>query len=203
MNKIKDLRIAKGMSQSELAKQLFVNQTAVSQWERGATMPGKEILVKLSKMFNTSIDYIVGISNIPDAYDTDSADLIDCLSSAGASKLRYLLCIGKKTAQEYSEASNVPIAEIENIMNGSECNPRLNTISALVKVIGMTLDDFLLILDVSFYDTTTVYMNFTPQAIRVARAFDSSNGDIQGAVLKILDIWEKPVKQPLDNRKNA
>lgn len=61
MNRFKQLRIAHGYeTQAALAKELFVNQTAVSQWERGVTTPSPAILLKLSKMYNVSTDYLLG-----------------------------------------------------------------------------------------------------------------------------------------------
>ena len=61
MNKFKELRNKYGYSQKELADILFVNQTAVSQWERGVTTPNKTSLSKLCEMFNVSADYILGM----------------------------------------------------------------------------------------------------------------------------------------------
>lgn len=60
MSIIKDLRKSKNMSQKELADILFVNQTAVSQWERGITTPNSITLKKLSELFNVSVDTIIG-----------------------------------------------------------------------------------------------------------------------------------------------
>ncbi|MBD5151193.1 MAG: helix-turn-helix transcriptional regulator [Oscillibacter sp.] len=64
MNRLKELRLAHGYkSQKELADVLFVNQTAVSQWERGVTMPSSQMLLKLSSMYGVSTDYILGNSD--------------------------------------------------------------------------------------------------------------------------------------------
>lgn len=60
MNRIKSLRKAAGLSQQELASKLYVNQTAVSQWERGVTTPNSQTLIALSNMFNVSTDYLLG-----------------------------------------------------------------------------------------------------------------------------------------------
>ena len=60
MNRIKELRKEKGLSQAELAKVLFVNQTAVSQWERGATMPSPNMLNTLADYFHVTTDYLLG-----------------------------------------------------------------------------------------------------------------------------------------------
>lgn len=59
MNKIRKLRKGRGMSQSELARRCSVHQTAVSQWENERTYPDTESLIKLSELFNVSIDELM------------------------------------------------------------------------------------------------------------------------------------------------
>lgn len=63
MVRIKELRKEQGWSQQQLADLLFVNQTAVSQWERGATMPEPQTLLRLSSIFDVSTDYLLGRSD--------------------------------------------------------------------------------------------------------------------------------------------
>ena len=53
---IKEKRIEAGMSQCELADKINVNQTAVSQWERGASLPGCEKLPEIAKALQCSIN---------------------------------------------------------------------------------------------------------------------------------------------------
>ncbi len=60
MNNIKKLRKERKLSQQALADILFVNQTAVSQWERGETSPNKTTLKKMCEYFETTSDYILG-----------------------------------------------------------------------------------------------------------------------------------------------
>ncbi len=54
------LRTAKGMSQDELAEQVFVTRQAVSRWETGETVPNTETLKLLSKVFDVSINTLLG-----------------------------------------------------------------------------------------------------------------------------------------------
>lgn len=76
MNRLKELRLKHGYkTQKDLADNLFVNQTAVSQWERGVTVPSSQMLFKLSELYGESIDYILGIddkANDPSSRDTQS-----------------------------------------------------------------------------------------------------------------------------------
>ena len=54
------LRAKKGMSQEELAEKVFVTRQAVSRWETGATIPNTETLMLLSKLFDVSINTLLG-----------------------------------------------------------------------------------------------------------------------------------------------
>lgn len=60
MNRIKSLRNAVGMKQSELADIVKYRQNTVSNWETGRSDPPLDALEKMSSTFNVSIDYILG-----------------------------------------------------------------------------------------------------------------------------------------------
>ena len=60
MNTICELRLAKGLSQDELAEKVFVTRQAVSRWENGETTPNVETLKLLSKLFDVSINTLLG-----------------------------------------------------------------------------------------------------------------------------------------------
>ena len=55
-----NLRTEKGLSQEELAEKLFVTRQAVSRWENGETLPNTEVLKLLSKLFQVSINTLLG-----------------------------------------------------------------------------------------------------------------------------------------------
>jgi len=57
---ILDLRTKAGMSQDELAEKVFVTRQAVSRWENGETTPGTDTLKLLSKLFDVSINTLLG-----------------------------------------------------------------------------------------------------------------------------------------------
>ena len=54
------LRIDKGLSQDELAEKVYVTRQAVSRWENGETTPNTETLKLLSKLFDVSINTLLG-----------------------------------------------------------------------------------------------------------------------------------------------
>ena len=57
---ILELRTKKGLSQEELAEKVFVTRQAVSRWENGETMPNTETLKLLSKLFDVTINTLLG-----------------------------------------------------------------------------------------------------------------------------------------------
>ena len=59
-NMILELRTKKGISQEELAEKVFVTRQAVSRWETGETVPNIETLKLLSKLFDVSINTLLG-----------------------------------------------------------------------------------------------------------------------------------------------
>jgi len=57
---ILNFRTKKGLSQEELAEKVFVTRQAVSRWENGETTPSIETLKLLSKLFDVSINTLLG-----------------------------------------------------------------------------------------------------------------------------------------------
>lgn len=55
-----NLRTKAGLSQDELAEKMFVTRQAVSRWENGDTIPNTETLKLLSKLFDVSINTLLG-----------------------------------------------------------------------------------------------------------------------------------------------
>ena len=54
------LRTKSGLSQAELAEKVFVSRQAVSRWETGETVPNTETLKLLSRLFDVSINTLLG-----------------------------------------------------------------------------------------------------------------------------------------------
>ena len=63
MIRLLELRTEKELSQRDVAKKLFISQGTYNNWENGKTQPSIEQLILLSKLFDVSIDYIVGNTN--------------------------------------------------------------------------------------------------------------------------------------------
>ena len=58
--KIQSYRKDKHLSQDALASMLYVTRQSVSQWENDKTMPSVDLLIKLSEIFDVSVDRLLG-----------------------------------------------------------------------------------------------------------------------------------------------
>ncbi len=58
--RIRELRIDKGLSQVELAAELGFRKQKISDWENGKLEANFDMLVKIADYFGVSIDYLLG-----------------------------------------------------------------------------------------------------------------------------------------------
>lgn len=63
--RINELRTATGWSQVQLAERLNISKQTVSNWENENIQPSIEMLVRLSKLFHISTDYLLGLNSTP------------------------------------------------------------------------------------------------------------------------------------------
>ena len=64
MNRIKKIREELGLTQQELADKLDCAKSTIAMYENETRKPSLEILVKLSEIFNCSIDYLLGKTEV-------------------------------------------------------------------------------------------------------------------------------------------
>lgn len=60
--RIKELRIEKKLTQAQLGDKLSVSQDTISLWENGKSLPTAEYIIEICKLFGTSADYLLGLS---------------------------------------------------------------------------------------------------------------------------------------------
>ena len=66
--RIRDLREDKDLNQTQVAKMLRMSQTGYSKYETGENDIPTDILIKLARFYDTSIDYLLGETNNPTRY---------------------------------------------------------------------------------------------------------------------------------------
>ena len=86
--RIEYLRKERSISQAELAKRLGISRSAVNAWEMGISKPHIDHVIMLTKIFNTTADflldidkanYYIDISELPDKEKKIIVDLINAL----------------------------------------------------------------------------------------------------------------------------
>lgn len=80
MNRIREVRKAKKLSQTELAEMLHVHQTAVSQWENGKTEPDMDNLCRIADIFGVTVDYLLGVDTQSHTIDEQLSEIDFALS---------------------------------------------------------------------------------------------------------------------------
>jgi len=58
-----DLRLDRGLTQKEVADKLSVSKHTIANYEKERTAPNIEMLKSLSTFYNTSVDYLVGVTD--------------------------------------------------------------------------------------------------------------------------------------------
>lgn len=80
--KLQQLRKEKGLTQEQLAEDLFVSRTAVSKWESGKGYPNIESLKSISNLFSVSIDDLLS-----------GEELISLAAKENRANINKILCL--------------------------------------------------------------------------------------------------------------
>ena len=89
--KIKKIRIANNLKQSELAEMLFVSEKTISSWENNRTMPDLNMIYKISDYFKKSFYCLIN-----DDYDTENTNEIEIKLKVDKVEYSRILNIIKK-----------------------------------------------------------------------------------------------------------
>lgn len=61
--RLKELRKSLGINQIEFGKRLNVTKQCISNWENNNIMPSIDMLIRISKTFSVSADYLLGLDD--------------------------------------------------------------------------------------------------------------------------------------------
>ena len=96
--RLKELRLAHGETQKELANAIEVGRTTISEYESGKIVPKQEGLLRLANHFNVSVDYLTGVSNTPATRKQNVSDLDSLLNT-----IHYILLDEYDTPVTYED----------------------------------------------------------------------------------------------------
>lgn len=98
-NRIKELRLEKGISQQKLADRIGVTRQAVSLFEKGDRDPKLETWIKLADFFDVPVSYLQGLD---DSRDVNQISFFKISSYDDALEK----CLSKKERDELSDIEN-------------------------------------------------------------------------------------------------
>ena len=135
--KLAELRSRRGLSQQDVAEALDVSRQAVSRWETGAAVPGRDSLLALSRLFGVSVEELVSPAGLaaPPAEKPgkteEGGELPEpeadshrpgegsrrkkaaiWIAAAGAVLLLILLCVGVWLGREEEDEDYIPIEDM-------------------------------------------------------------------------------------------
>lgn len=118
--KLQELRKQKGLTQEQLAEQLYVSRTAISKWESGRGFPNIESLKALAKFFKVSLDELLSGEEILEIAEADQKektrtvrDLIFGLLDFGMVLLLFLPFFGQRIGDDLQEVSLLNLTQIQ------------------------------------------------------------------------------------------
>ena len=114
MNRIRELRKQKKITQKELAGHLEIADSTLSYWEQGKYEPDLNSLRRLSKFFKVSIDYIIGEDTSDDTEVSKDYDI-----QVSEVKIPYYIKLDN-TSLKRSEFENLSNEEIEKLAEYAE-----------------------------------------------------------------------------------
>ena len=117
--KLQELRKQKGITQEELAKELFVSRTAVSKWESGRGYPSIDSLKAIAKFFSVTLDELLStgeVLNIAEEDEKKKAEHFCNIAFALLDIFMALLLFLPLFANR--EGGQVQIASLLSLVNG-------------------------------------------------------------------------------------
>lgn len=83
--RLKELRLAKHMTQEDLGKVMNVSKASISLYEKNERTPDQGTLIKTADFFGVTVDYLLGINNTPEwATEKQVTDLKEWLNDPDA-----------------------------------------------------------------------------------------------------------------------
>ncbi len=131
---LKKIRQDNNLTQEELAKKIYTSRSNIANYENNKNMPSVDMLEKLSKLFNCSMDYLMGITS----YKNPKEDLEKELYKLDLSEDEFDSLIKK-----FNEKSQLEITMeyLKDLANSSQKRETL-IIGTILKYINDYIPDF-------------------------------------------------------------
>ena len=116
MNRLKELRKEKKLSQKEIAKEMSISEKTLSRWENGESQIKPEKAQKLADYFGVSVGYLLGYNdNLDMVLKGRGTDMADLPSVLVATEIDFLN--DKKEIEKLKRETLASIQFIESIVS--------------------------------------------------------------------------------------
>ena len=136
MNRIKEVREQRGLTQKYVALSLGVKGPSVSAWESGKTFPSAENLAALAELYGVSIDYLMGKAEDAPSKEPEDAKHPTRLDTDRLRRLRTERMLTQAALGEELGLSEPTVCMYER----GEREPSFNTLCRLADFFGVTTD---------------------------------------------------------------
>lgn len=187
--KLRELRTKKKLTQKELSEKLGLSKNAVCEYEKGRAEPSIETLIKLSRIFEVSLDYLVGLEDKSETsaykaniYFTDETKTHDSINFE-LKELRKSRGLKQKDLAAVLQVSPQSIGYYENLVN----KPDPETLFKIADYFNVSVD-YLVGRDEDF-DTDL----FT-QERTIFKLFDCLSADCRKTIIDTMRLMAYPDK---------
>jgi transcriptional regulator with XRE-family HTH domain len=98
--RITQLRKQFNLSQDELAKQINVSRTIIGNYERNTNTPSIEVILKIAKTFNVTVDYLIGEGEMS-SYDKEVIKRIEDIDKLDQNTKEHLYFLVDNVIQNF------------------------------------------------------------------------------------------------------
>lgn len=113
---------SRNMKAYKVAEELGISAGTIYNWIHGSRIPQLSVLIQLAKIYNVSVDWILGLSDKPYLDDNALENKVDYIDLAEADTFR-ILYNKKPISEDLSNAANGLLQSIKEIASGSADNP--------------------------------------------------------------------------------
>ena len=113
-NKLRFLRKSRGLTQMDLAREMDISPSAVGMYEQGNREPKVEMIIKASKFFSVSTDFLLGLQPSPQNVEDILMQIRNSVNSASGLTFNDI-ALGKEDTQKLFDsvliAANILLGE--------------------------------------------------------------------------------------------
>ena len=118
--RLKSLREKHRLTQNDVAFQLSMDRTSISKYEHGILEPPIAVSRKFAKMYNISLDYLIGNDSTVVEFNDDGSDGDDVLPFANLTKNEKMLILKMRLMSNEEKAEIESFIENKQRRNGNE-----------------------------------------------------------------------------------